>query len=78
MDGINFENFSVKWVGFLRIPKTGKYKFHGKSDDGFKFSINGQTILESSMVEGKSYLEEGGMNIDSSTIVTPSMADDNE
>jgi len=34
VDGINFENFSIKWVGYLRVPKTGKYTFISKSDDG--------------------------------------------
>jgi len=41
MEGINFENYSVKFVGFLRIPITGKYTFIAKSDDGHQLKING-------------------------------------
>jgi len=41
MENINFENFSIKWVGYLRIPKTGTYVFKAKSDDGHELKING-------------------------------------
>jgi len=41
MENINFENFSVKWVGFIRAPKTGTYSFLAKSDDGHSLKING-------------------------------------
>jgi hypothetical protein len=41
MENINFENFSVKWVGYLRAPKTGKYRFVSKTDDGYSLKING-------------------------------------
>jgi hypothetical protein len=44
-DGINFENFSIQWVGWLRIPKTGKYTFIAKSDDGHSVMVNGQTVI---------------------------------
>jgi len=41
MENINFENFSVKWVGFIRIPKSGSYQFIAKSDDGHSLKVNG-------------------------------------
>jgi len=41
MEGINFENFSIKWAGFLRIPKSGSYVFVAKSDDGHELLLNG-------------------------------------
>jgi len=35
IDGINMNNFSIKWIGFIKIPMTGKYTFYSKADDGF-------------------------------------------
>lgn len=62
-DGINFENFSIKWVGWLRIPKTAKYTFISKSDDGHSLKINGQTIISHQMAQGTSWLTAGSDNI---------------
>lgn len=62
-DGINFENFSIKWVGWLRIPKSGKYTFIAKSDDGHSVMVNGQTIISHQMADGDSWLNAGEDNI---------------
>jgi len=34
MDGINHENFSIRWEGFVMAPVDGDYKFTTISDDG--------------------------------------------
>jgi len=62
-DGINFENFSIKWVGWLRIPKSAKYTFISKSDDGHSLKINGQTIISHQMASGASWLTSGTDNV---------------
>jgi len=44
-DGINVENFSVHWNGFLRAPRKENYVFYIRCDDGCWFSINGEIIV---------------------------------
>ena len=34
VDGYNNENYSARWIGYLRIPKMGKYVFYSVTDDG--------------------------------------------
>lgn len=33
-EGINQDNFSIKWKFWLRVPVKGKYNFYSESDDG--------------------------------------------
>jgi len=39
------EQFSVRWRGFLRAPKTGNYRLTICHDDGIRISIDGKRIL---------------------------------
>ncbi len=39
-NGINSENFSIIWKGWVRAPGDGKYLFHLRCDDGCKMSFN--------------------------------------
>ncbi len=39
-NGINAENFSIIWRGWVRAPGDGKYIFHLRCDDGCKMSFN--------------------------------------
>jgi len=32
MEGINYDNFAVKYFGWIRIPKDGSYTFILRSD----------------------------------------------
>jgi len=41
LEGISFENFSIKWIGWLKIPATSKYTFIARSSDGHSLKING-------------------------------------
>lgn len=59
------ENFSVRWTGFLQVPRTGDYEFITTSDDGVRFSINGAQLIDNwtdhSVTENKAkvQLEKG-------------------
>ncbi len=45
-DGMNPQEFSVKWRGQIRAPKTGKYMFRAVVDDGVKVRVGGQTVID--------------------------------
>jgi len=38
--GINGENFSIEWKGWLRVPKDSNYVFYVKCDGACWFEIN--------------------------------------
>lgn len=44
--GRGYESFSVRWVGRIRPPLTGRYIFQVLSDDGVKVSMRDSTVLE--------------------------------
>jgi hypothetical protein len=44
--GLGHNNFSVRWVGYVKAPVTGTYTFHTRSDDGARLIINGLVILD--------------------------------
>lgn len=39
-------NFSVRWQGQIRAPKTGKYMFRAVVDDGMRLWVNGQKVID--------------------------------
>ncbi|MBN2056819.1 hypothetical protein JW905_17970 [bacterium] len=39
-------DFSVRWSGWLPIPRTGMYRFGLLSDDGSRLSIDGRTVID--------------------------------
>lgn len=43
---LTWENFSVRWTGFIRIPEDGLYEFITRSDDGVRLSIDNKTVIE--------------------------------
>jgi hypothetical protein len=47
--GINKNNFSVKWTGYLNAPYSGKYVFTLESDDGSALTINNELIISHNM-----------------------------
>ncbi|HEV7299062.1 MAG TPA: PA14 domain-containing protein [Tepidisphaeraceae bacterium] len=47
-DGLPVDNFSVRWRGRLRVPLTGKYRFHASADDSVVVWVNGNRLLERS------------------------------
>jgi hypothetical protein len=40
------DNFSVRFTGWLRAPKTGRYKLFLSSKDGSRLKINHQTLID--------------------------------
>lgn len=47
--GINQNNFSIKWSGYIYAPFTGKYTFAIECDDGASLSINNELIISHNM-----------------------------
>jgi hypothetical protein len=39
------EKFYVRWNGFLRVPKDGKYTLYLESDDGSRLAVNGKEVV---------------------------------
>lgn len=39
MDGIPFENFSIKWQGLLKCPTSNYYRFHTLSTSPHKLVV---------------------------------------
>ncbi|WP_039913504.1 PA14 domain-containing protein [Cellvibrio mixtus] len=44
--GVNADNFSVSWDGYLRITQSGVYRFQTNSDDGIRLRVNGDLIID--------------------------------
>jgi len=40
IEGVSFENFSIKWKGWINIKRTSSYKFFMICDDGCELKIN--------------------------------------
>ncbi len=54
-DGIKIlatNTFSVKWTGWIEIPRAGTYRFATNSDDGSFIRINGQTLVDNGGAHG--------------------------
>lgn len=44
-NGIRSDQFSVRWTGQIKAPKSGNYLFRAKVDDGLRVKINGQMVI---------------------------------
>jgi len=55
------EYFAAVWTGSLRAPKTGKYTFYLKSDDGSKLFLDGKLVVDN---DGKHRLDEDSKSLD--------------
>lgn len=44
--GIDVDTFSVRWTGQILIPTTGVYTFYTTTDDGVRFWVNGQLLID--------------------------------
>ncbi len=42
--GVNGDNFSVRWSGYLYVPAAGTYTFYTQADDGVRLYLNGRSI----------------------------------
>jgi hypothetical protein len=43
--GVNSDNFSVRWTGFVEAPVTGSFRFSTVSNDGIRLWVNGQLVI---------------------------------
>jgi hypothetical protein len=43
--GVNSDNFSVRWTGFVQAPVAGSFRFSTQSNDGIRLWINGQLVI---------------------------------
>lgn len=44
-EGFPREHFSVRWTGFLEVPKSGTYELDFLSDDGVRLYVNDQLVI---------------------------------
>ncbi|MEW6003731.1 MAG: glycoside hydrolase family 3 C-terminal domain-containing protein [Stygiobacter sp.] len=62
---IGEDNFSVRWTGYLRVPKTGMYSLKTSTDDGTRLYLDDKLVINDwndHAVETRNYtvqLEEG-------------------
>lgn len=45
-EGVEADNFSVRWTGRLVPPTTGNYTLHATSDDGVRVTVNGTRLID--------------------------------
>src|SRR4029077_2138824 len=63
-------DFSARWVGMLKIPKSGHYTFAMMLDDGGRLQIDGKPVIEDWVAhaparrEGQLDLEAGHHDIE--------------
>ena len=51
------EPFSIRWVGKVAAPTTGRYVFGTRSDDGSLVYVDGQLVVDNSGSHGAEYRE---------------------
>jgi len=44
--GVNADNFSVRWTGFVEAPSNGTYVFQTQSNAGVRLWINGTLVID--------------------------------
>ena len=44
--GINADNFSTRWTGYVRVTQSGSYRFQTVSDDGVRLYVNGNLVID--------------------------------
>lgn len=44
--GVNADNFSIRWNGYIRATQTGTYRFQTVSDDGVRLYINDTLVID--------------------------------
>jgi hypothetical protein len=58
LEGINPNNFSILWEGWIKAPTTEPFTFKIESDDGSQLSINKTVVISDRLQKGmKDWLE---------------------
>ena len=52
--------FALQFNGYIKVPKTGLYTFHVKSDDGSRLTIGGQKVVELNVLSDRDPWESKG------------------
>ncbi|TVT43583.1 OmpA family protein [Hymenobacter setariae] len=55
--GVEAEQFSVRWTGWLVPPITGRYVLHLSIDDGIRLWVNGRLLLDDWRDQGLNYYQ---------------------
>ena len=42
--GVSADNFSVRWIGYIKIDTAGAYTFYTESDDGNRLYVDGELL----------------------------------
>jgi hypothetical protein len=50
--GVNADNFSVRWMGFVQAPTAGAYVFSVIADDGVRLLVGGSVLIDQFAVIG--------------------------
>eukprot|EP00919_Chromeraceae_sp_WS-2016_P073450 GHVR01173694.1.p1 GENE.GHVR01173694.1~~GHVR01173694.1.p1 ORF type:complete len:174 (+),score=5.07 GHVR01173694.1:609-1130(+) len=54
VDGVNNAQFSVRWTGFLKVPKSGEYYFRVESSGGARLFVNKYRVYSENMPKASS------------------------
>ncbi len=46
LPGMNPENYSIRWHGYITAPQTGKYLISLSGDDGFRLIVDDQLMID--------------------------------
>ncbi len=61
--GVNADQFSVRWTGFISVPTAGAYTFYPTSDDGVRLWINGVLVVNAWRDQGATEYSSGAINL---------------
>ena len=61
--GVNADQFSVRWTGFINIPTDGDYTFFPRSDDGVRLWINGAIAVNEWRDQGATEFSSGPIRL---------------
>ena len=53
--GVNANQFSVRWTGFVEAKSTGTYQFQTRSNDGVRLWIDGNLVVDNWSAHGTAY-----------------------
>merc|ERR1719191_2312903 len=46
------DNYAAKFVGFVNVPRSGRYTFWTNSDDGSRLYVNGRLVVNNDGLHG--------------------------
>lgn len=46
IDGLEDDDFSIRWTGLLRVPESGLYRIGLQADDGFRLYLDGRLLID--------------------------------